>query len=224
MTQQLYDKIIRSSRRKTMAISVSADNEVVVRVPAAAPEQAIEQFIAGNAEWIKAKKQHFAGRQRPKKQFVAGEEFYFKGQLYPLEFSDSQLTPLIFDQKFIVASRYASRCRELLERFYKLKAEELITERVKLYAQTFNLKYSKIRFNNAARQWGSCSHEGNLSFVWRLVMMPTRIIDYVVAHELAHLNELNHSPKFWREVERMRPDYSELRKFLKENGHNYTLD
>ncbi|MCX6807530.1 MAG: M48 family metallopeptidase, partial [Patescibacteria group bacterium] len=82
-------------------------------------------------------------------------------------------------------------------------------------------KYKQIRVTSAKKRWGSCSHKGNISFSWRLIMATPSIIDYVIVHELAHLREYNHSKKFWQFVAKIIPYYKEQRKWLKDNG--YTL-
>ena len=220
---KLYNKIVQTARRKTLAVCVEESGEVIVRAPQYISETEIDNFVEKHKEWILKKKTSLV-ENRPQRIFADGELFYYKGQLYPLEFNDSQLKPFIFDKKFLVASRYQKCCRELMLKWYKTEAEKIIFARTALYADAFNLRYKKIKLNSAKRQWGSCTSDGNLSFVWRLVMMPTRIIDYVIAHELAHLNEMNHSPAFWHEVAKMRPDYKECKAFLKEKGNRFYFE
>ena len=87
-----------------------------------------------------------------------------------------------------------------------------------------NKSIASIRIGDTKSRWGSCSHDGNLSFCWRLVMAPDAVLDYVVAHEVAHLAELNHGPKFWRWVEELTADVGGAKKWLRLNGealHRY---
>ena len=86
-----------------------------------------------------------------------------------------------------------------------------------------DLQYAKIRISNARTRWGSCGFNANLSFSWRLVMAPLPVIDYVVAHELAHLMHKNHSQRFWAAVRALFPDYEVHKKWLKLNGHLLVL-
>ncbi len=85
------------------------------------------------------------------------------------------------------------------------------------------MDYKSIRITSARTRWGSCSSKGNLSFTWRLVMAPPQVIDYVVAHELAHLQVRNHSPAFWQKVKTIMPDYLQYRRWLDAHGHLLTL-
>ena len=78
--------------------------------------------------------------------------------------------------------------------------------------------YGRISIRSQKTRWGSCSAKGNLNYNWKLMLCPERVQDYVVVHELAHRKEMNHSPAFWAEVEKILPDYRERRKWLKTYG------
>lgn len=105
-----------------------------------------------------------------------------------------------------------------LEKAYRQKARERITQRTDYFAALMGVSYNRISIGAAKTRWGSCSARGNLNFHWKLILMPPQVLDYVVVHELAHRKEMNHSPRFWAEVETMLPDYKQRRKWLKENG------
>ncbi len=97
----------------------------------------------------------------------------------------------------------------------KKTAKELLPQKVAYYANLMGLKYGRITITSAKTRFGSCSSKGNLSFSFRLMLYPEEAIDYVVVHELAHLVELNHSPRFYKVVENILPDYKERVKLLK---------
>ena len=105
-----------------------------------------------------------------------------------------------------------------LEVQYRKEARRRITERAAYFAEKMGVDYGRIAIKAAKTRWGSCSAKGNLNFHWKLILMPPAILDYVVVHELAHRIEMNHSPRFWTQVERILPDYRERRRWLKENG------
>ena len=105
-----------------------------------------------------------------------------------------------------------------LEVQYRKEARRRITERAAYFAEKMGVDYGRIAIKAAKTRWGSCSAQGNLNFHWKLVLMPPAILDYVVVHELAHRIEMNHSPRFWAQVERILPDYRERRRWIKENG------
>lgn len=105
-----------------------------------------------------------------------------------------------------------------LEAVYRKKARRRIEQRTAYFAARMGVTYGRISIRSAKTRWGSCSSEGNLNFHWKLVLMPPRVLDYVVVHELAHRKEMNHSQRFWAEVERVLPDYGEQRAWLREFG------
>ena len=102
--------------------------------------------------------------------------------------------------------------------WYKKKALEIIPGKVYAYAVPFGLKFKSIKINSATKRWGSCTSNGNINFSYRLMMCPEFVIDYVVVHELAHLREMNHSPRFWNLVAHGFPEYKKARKWLREHG------
>lgn len=93
-----------------------------------------------------------------------------------------------------------------------------IPGRTALFASRIGVDYGRITIRNQKSRWGSCSSKGNLNFNCLLMLMPHDVIDYVIVHELCHRLEMNHSPKFWQEVEKVIPDYKSRRKWLRENG------
>jgi len=103
------------------------------------------------------------------------------------------------------------------EKKLKFLARDAFIERSCLYAAKMDVSFEKIRLNSAKTRWGSCGPHGNLSFNWKLIQAPTEILDYVVVHELAHLIERNHSPRFWAKVAEFCPGYKSAKRWLKEN-------
>ena len=101
------------------------------------------------------------------------------------------------------------------------KARKMIFEKVAYYAPIVGVTYGRIAIRKQRTVWGSCSSKGNLNFNYLLAVMPDEVVDYVVVHELCHRKEMNHSPRFWAEVEKVIPDHKALRKWLKEEGSVY---
>lgn len=106
----------------------------------------------------------------------------------------------------------------VLERAYRERARRVLKERTAYFAGIMGVTYQAVRLSSAKTRWGSCSGAGSLNFHWKLILMPPEVLDYVVVHELAHRMEMNHSKRFWEQVERVLPDYRERRRWLKENG------
>ena len=101
----------------------------------------------------------------------------------------------------------------------KAGAKPIIEEKVRFFADKIGVKYGKITIRSQRTRYGSCSAKGNLNFNCLIMLMPEEIIDYVIVHELCHIKQMNHSRRFWNEVESILPDYKERRKWLKQNGN-----
>ncbi len=97
----------------------------------------------------------------------------------------------------------------------KREAGKLIILRLKYFSELYQLKYQKISVRNQRTRWGSCSRQGNLNFNYRLLHLPSNLRDYIIVHELCHLQEFNHSKKFWELVARAIPDYIKIKKELR---------
>ena len=102
--------------------------------------------------------------------------------------------------------------------WYHRHALECFSERMSLYAQKLGVALPQLRLSHARTLWGSCHSRGVVRLNWRLIQKPLDLVDYVVAHELSHLIEMNHSPAFWRTVESVYPDYKAARKRLRAPG------
>ena len=100
----------------------------------------------------------------------------------------------------------------------KLRARDVLAEASDRYAVMVGQSYSRLSIRDTRSRWGSCSSEGVLMYSWRLIMAPPEVLDYVAAHEVAHLVEMNHSAAFWAMVERICPDYDVHRAWLRKNG------
>lgn len=113
-----------------------------------------------------------------------------------------------------VRSLERSAVRGLLQAWYRAEAARLLPLRMARLADDLGVEYTRVTIRAQRSRWGSCSSSGGISLNWRLILMPARLCDYVLAHELCHLREMNHSPAFWRQVEQLVPDYRERRAAL----------
>lgn len=107
------------------------------------------------------------------------------------------------------------------EQWLRTEGAERFQQKTAFWAARMKVTYGRITIRDQKTRWGSCSSRGNLNFNWRLLLMPERVMDYVIVHELAHRREMNHSAAFWQIVETYLPDYRERRQWLKENGVRY---
>jgi predicted metal-dependent hydrolase len=114
--------------------------------------------------------------------------------------------------------RPARRRNRLEYRHNKDRAHKLALERISQFNDTYGFTFNTINIRNQKTRWGSCSKKGNLNFNYKIALLPQRLSDYIIVHEMCHLKEMNHSKKFWELVSRTVPDYSKLRGELKKIG------
>jgi predicted metal-dependent hydrolase len=216
-------QIIRS-KRKTIALIIRRDGALVVRAPLRAPEKFIREFAEKNSQWILKKQAQMRTVSTPvPKQYLPGETFLFLGREIPLEIVKGQKPALILETRFKLAEAARETAEQAFVSWYRERAREILSERVQRLAGQNNLQYGKIRISSARTRWGSCSAKGSLSFSWRLILTPMEVVDYVVVHELAHTLVHNHSQKFWKQVERLMPNYREHKTWLRKNGQKVML-
>jgi len=125
--------------------------------------------------------------------------------------------------KFCLISSAVSSAPEHFKKFYRSKLQKKLADRVKIFSAKMGMKPSSIKVMELKNRWGSCSSEGAINFHWKCAMLPISILDYIVVHEIAHIQIPNHSPSFWRSVEKVLPHYDEQKSWLKFNGAGMSL-
>lgn len=145
-------------------------------------------------------------------------QLWYLGKKYPLLIRANKKAVVELTDRFYVASTNHLVTKRYLTGWYKQQARVIIQKRVELFSKLSESRYNTISISDASSRWGSASGHRNLHFNWRLIMAPLPVIDYVVAHELAHLAQMNHSRAFWERVRKMFPLYREYRTWLKRNG------
>lgn len=222
MSEIKIDKLVRSKRR-TIAIIVTRDAQLIVRAPFGIKDKIIDDFISRKSKWIIKKLEDARRKCRNiiPKRFANGECFLYLGKSYPLKIVESDRIGLNESLEF--PGKWLAHAGIYLKEWYKSQLLKTITGRVSMYSEMTGLKYRSIKITSAKKRYGSCSHNGSLNFSWRLMMAPLNIIDYVVVHELVHLEERNHSKNFWNKVKIILPDYKQSEKWLKDNSHLLSL-
>lgn len=213
------------SKRKTIALQMTQNATLVIKAPLNTSEDSIWKIVNKHKNWICKKKREIESRELralPKK-FTDTEEFLFLGRYYRLYLVEDQKEALRFQDNFYLSKNALVRAKDVFIEWYKKTGYEKIAERAYWWAQRTGLKFSKINITRAQRRWGSCSKKGTLNFSWRLVMAPLSVIDYVIVHELVHLEEKNHGNLFWRKVEMLIPDYKDRENWLRKNGYLLSL-
>lgn len=203
----------KRSKRLTLRQNVS-DGNFKLSMPMRGTIKQAEAFCRQHSAWI-AKK---SADMQDMIKFADGQYIPLHGQPVKLVF----LEPLrgktqLNDNEIHVygGAQYAPR---RLTTWLKDQAKKDILQAIEKYQPLLQVKYSKLTIRDTKSRWGSCSSSKALSFSWRLVMAPQNVLDYVVAHELAHILEMNHSPQFWAHVDAVCPHMKASQKWLKTNG------
>ncbi len=216
-------KIIRSARRRNLALEINSRGELIVRAPFSLSLKKIEQFIQAKHDWI-AKHQKHARALRPRQKFESGAWFNYLGCQYQLKLISTSKIPLSLDQFFIMDARYLRQARLLFTNWYQKQARRVLKNRLDYYVRRTGWRPKAFKIANTRKQWGSCTAKGAVGFSWRLVLAPLEVIDYVVVHELAHLKHHHHQRKFWQAVAAALPDYQESRAWLRNYGASLSWD
>lgn len=213
--------IRRSERAKHMRLRVLRDGRVEVVLPARAPSSRVETFVRDNTEWIHRTRARMMART-PDMPASTTHETWYKGRRVPVTHlpgnGSSYLIHWTGKGFEITGDGSQERTAELLEAWFRKAARAVFHERAHALNAGTRYSWSRIRIGDQATRWGSCSTNGTLSFNWRLLMAPPEVLDYVVIHELAHLREMNHSPRFWALVQAQCPGFQRHIEWLKDHG------
>jgi predicted metal-dependent hydrolase len=211
------------SERQTIGISVERDRRVVVRAPRNARAEAVSAAVERKRFWIwgKLRDPRKDSLQRGAKELVAGEAFLFLGQNYSLELvRESRGEVRLNGRRFELSRDDRKIGRTLFQHWYCTQAKKHIGPRVANLAKSMGVAFKRISVRDLKYRWGSCTPNGTITFNWRIVQAPMVVVDYLIAHELAHLLEPNHSPEFWNIVAVQVPSWPKARNWLRVHGAN----
>ena len=214
-------EIVRKPKMKHIYLRVTPQG-VMVSANKRAKLSDIEAFVFSKSAWLR-KHIQVQEQKKEKQLLVTGNEVYFKGSAFVLECHElaniKKPSLLFMDEKFLISMPHATEQESLallFDNFYKNSAIEIIGAMVEEWSSKMNLYPKNIGFRKAKRRWGSCSSQNSLSFNYYLMKLPLPLVEYVVVHELAHIEQKNHSKNFWALVEEHLPNYRALVKELRE--------
>lgn len=213
--------LTRSSKRKSLEIGVDRQGELTLTAPVECSKGRIERFARDRKFWVYTKlaEKERLFKPRPPKEFVEGEGFLYLGRSYRLKFSPAQIEPFkLMNGRLCVRTPILGDMRKSLVEWYSERLKKILIERIKAIEVDVGNHPIGVRVQNLGFRWGSCSKAGNVYFHWKVAMLPLRIVDYVIAHELVHLNIAHHTPEFWKKLERAMPDYEQRKEWLAKHG------
>jgi predicted metal-dependent hydrolase len=216
----------RRARRRSIGIVID-DDGLRVAAPGHTSIAEVEAFIREKARWVLKKLSEWrAAPKPPVVNWSDGTMIALLGQPVRIELLPGQRDISLQDGRLGIGLAPRGEPAALRKRgiaWLKDRARTLLGERLALYAARLGVPTPVLTLSNARTQWGMCREDGRVRLNWRLIHLPLRLIDYVVAHELSHLREMNHSARFWAVVGGLYPDYAAARAELRDCSHRLPI-
>lgn len=224
-------QLMPGSDRKTTDIIIERNGAVVVRPPRDYSAEQVDTVVESKRMWIYRNLAEWKDLNAVAvmREWVNGETFLYLGRSYRLSLVLGQKVDLMLKEgrfclnRTLIEQGGTESAKQAFERYYGDKGLQRIIERVRFFAPKVGVQYSSVQVRDMGYRWASCSKSDGLSFHWKCMMAPSKIIDYIVVHELCHIHYRNHSDAFWNEVDKVMPDFRERKEWLWNNGANLDL-
>jgi len=220
------DYALKKSDRKTTSIYIERDGSVSVLAPKPFDMSRIESVLEKKRRWIYRSLAEWEdlNRTRVTREYVNGESFLYLGRSYQLQLVDDQDVALMLKNgRFSLKKSKVAEASKHFQEFYKSKLYSRINGRIQQYSAKMAVEPAGFKVQELKNRWGSCSAKGTVNIHWKCAMLSLSVLDYVLVHELAHLKYPNHTPPFWRMIEKVMPGYEEQKIWLKYNGAGMSL-
>jgi len=211
--------LLRHRRARRYVLRLRPDGSARVTIPRRGSFVEARRFAGDHVAWLERQLLRQATRPVEQRTWSPGTSILFRGEPVRLELGGEGQAKLVrFAQEIIRVAAGEIDLRPAVERHLRWLAARELPARVWELAAQHQLPVRRVTIRNQRSRWGSCSRRGTISLNWRLVQAPLFVRDYLVLHELAHLREMNHSTRFWREVARLCPNFAEAERWLKEHA------
>lgn len=212
---QISVNLRRSKHSRRLSLRISRIKGIVtLSLPISCPITQAKSFLMEKESWIRKNLVAL-----PKNiQVGLGTHLPYQGNEFIIRMGEGKKVILEASDLIVPGPQSMIACRTKV--FLKLQARQALRKSTKFYSEALGRTYGKLTLRDTISRWGSCSSAGNLNYSWRLIMAPPDVLNYVCAHEVAHLVEMNHSLKFWAVVEQIFPNYDQQRTWLKIQGEN----
>ena len=209
--------MIRNHRARRYLLKLCPDGSVRLTIPRRGSIIEGRRFAERNTDWLARQLEKLSANPVKPGQWLIETEIFFRGELVRIEpDADGSIR---FSTERLNVSDAQSDLRPAIQNHLRNLASEELPPRVLELAALHGVNVSRVSVRNQKSRWGSCSRRGTISLNWRLIQSPGFVRDYIILHELAHRRQMNHSEKFWQEVERLYPDYSQAERWLKQHSN-----
>ncbi len=203
----------RSARARKLSLRISRlDGRATLTLPQRVPEREGMAFLRERESWLRG---HLEAIE-PEVAVALGGSVLFRGVSLPLVAGDVKRARLV--EGALVLPDDPEKTGKRVAAFMKLQARDALADASDRYSAALGKPYGRISLRDTRSRWGSCSSAGDLMYSWRLIMAPPEVLEYVAAHEVAHLQHMDHSARFWGAVDRLFPNHKDCRKWLREHG------
>lgn len=218
-----------SSTRKTLSIAVE-DGQVIVTIPSGTEANKYELILSQKAPWMLKQLAHFEEMSSSTRtlQFRSGEKLPYLGRYYRLKVQSKAVSApsfRFFKGHFeanipleLTTEDYRAHLYPLYQDWIMQKGKRFASKRIIRFTQRLGESPHDLSVRNMEKRWGSCTAQGRILLNWRIFLAPVSIVDYVLAHEMAHLKEMNHTQAYWDTLRMLLPDYEERKEWLRLNG------
>lgn len=211
-------KLIRA-KRKTLSIMVMPNGEVVVKAPIGLSDEKIYAFLEEKQKWITTKQAKIETNNNRFSDVISYKKVMYLGKIYTGIFTDNVSKITLGDNYLYVPAKYnTDKINKKLISWYKKQAETVLITCTTQISEQVYIKPTMVKITDSRGRWGACNNKHQIFLNWRCIMLPPHLLDYVIVHELSHILELNHSPKFWAIVNKILPDSSKRKAEMKNYG------
>ncbi|WP_070000795.1 M48 family metallopeptidase [Cellulosilyticum sp. I15G10I2] len=220
-------QIIRQ-KRKTVAIDIDNDLNIVIKVPHYLKTSEINKLIQKHQSWIEKRVQEKTQHKKQHDWRVTNQILYLGEYREIYKIKEPWLRGrVVVDGNQLIIKLKEPESREeterLIEQFFKEQADSILTNLTDYYADLIHVSYNKITIRNQKTRWGSCSSKGNISYNVKILCALEEMIAYIVLHEVMHLKHFNHGKAFWQEIAEIMPDYKDKMNYFKQFGQNFII-
>jgi predicted metal-dependent hydrolase len=227
LSEHILDYALLRSKRRSIGFLID-DDGLRITAPRWVTIAEIESAIREKQRWIfnklNERRERSARRLQPQMQWRDGATLPYLGTDITLRILAHQSAGIAYDDKIrelticLPADAVEQQLKDRVQGWLQLEAKRVFAERLPVYAERLDVSYRSFALSSAMTQWGSCTVDGKIRLNWRLIHFSLPLIDYVIAHELAHLREMNHGPRFWATVQSVFPEFQAAKKALRERA------
>ncbi len=205
---------LKRVNQKSIRLRINKQHQVILSAPFFCTQSKALSFAQENIDWLRKNYQ----KQKELQTFQANQKITLMGKEYIIIHTEKQKRGVYTEENYLYVSGELPFLHRRVRDYAKRQLLQYITKRATEMAAQINQKPAKITLRDTTSRWGSCSSNKNLSFCWKIVLAPTFVIDYLIAHEVSHLKEMNHGPEFWKTVALFNTKQADAQIWLRRHG------